>query len=780
VVVLVLTCAAALASTGAWADPGSPLRVVRYHGLRLTVPRSWPVYDLSRDPTVCVRFNRHALYLGAPGSTEGCPAHALGRTEAIVVQPAPGRASTAASHPAASKASGAASHPAASKASGAASHPAASTTIPAAIGTGASWSGWLLDRRHEVLITATWVRSPGLIRRALGLRSLRLMHHPSGALPPGVTDATPAEPASSARARAASVPGDAYTGRGFDACSTPSTSAMSAWRSSYRAVGIYIGGVNEASCAGRGLTPGWVSRESSAGWHLIPIYVGRQAPSNECGCQGIAPSSAVQQGRFAARDAVSQARSFGLGPGNPVYFDMESYPRGSTNTSAVLSFLGAWTVQMHALGYLAGVYTGGDSGAVDLVSKVGRRYAEPDDLWIARWDGVQSTSDPNVPAQDWVNHERLHQNSGDHNETHGGVTINVDGDFLDGATAAAGSAPGASAPPAGMLPPVVSGPPVVGRRLTLWHGSWTGVPSSYIEQWEDCDATGANCIPIPRATAPHYVVRPADLGYKIRVMEMAANGFGTGAPVASDATTPVLNSQPLYWLRNRYGNIYASQGTPYYGSPRGSGFHNATITGAAATLDGLGYWEVTRAGKVFNFGDAPALPPVRHSGRIIGIVAAAGGGYWLYSPAGTIYPSQGTAFYGSPTGLGSAVTGMAATPDGLGYWVVTRSGKVFNFGDAAALPPIRHSGRITGIVASPNGGYWLYTPRGNIYPSLGATPYGSPAASRVHGSTITGVVATPDGKGYWAVDSAGDVFPYGDAAQLRGISHRHAITGIFR
>ena len=41
-------------------------------------------------------------------------------------------------------------------------------------------------------------------------------------------------------------------------------------------------------------------------------------------------------------------------------------------------------------------------------------------------------------------------------------------------------------------------------------------------------------------------------------------------------------------------------------------------------------------------------------------------------------------------------------------------------------------------------------------------------------------MATPDGKGYWAVDSAGDVFPYGDAAQLRGISHKHAITGIFR
>src|SRR6202040_4029532 len=103
--------------------------------------------------------------------------------------------------------------------------PTASTTIPAAIGSGASSSGWWLDRRHGVLITATWLRRPALIRRALGLRSLRLLHHPPGALPPGVTDAAPAR-AASARTPSASVPGAVYTGRGFDACSTPSMSTM--------------------------------------------------------------------------------------------------------------------------------------------------------------------------------------------------------------------------------------------------------------------------------------------------------------------------------------------------------------------------------------------------------------------------------------------------------------------------------------------------------------------------------------------------------------------------
>src|SRR5579884_570990 len=64
-----------------------PTRVIRYHGYRLVVPAAWPVYDLATNPTVCVRFNRHAVYLGRPSTRQRCPAHAAGRTEAILVAP---------------------------------------------------------------------------------------------------------------------------------------------------------------------------------------------------------------------------------------------------------------------------------------------------------------------------------------------------------------------------------------------------------------------------------------------------------------------------------------------------------------------------------------------------------------------------------------------------------------------------------------------------------------------------------------------------------------------
>ena len=51
----------------------SPLRLISYRGYRVSVPRSWPVYDLSKNPRVCVRFDRHAVYLGTPGTSSVAP-----------------------------------------------------------------------------------------------------------------------------------------------------------------------------------------------------------------------------------------------------------------------------------------------------------------------------------------------------------------------------------------------------------------------------------------------------------------------------------------------------------------------------------------------------------------------------------------------------------------------------------------------------------------------------------------------------------------------------------
>jgi hypothetical protein len=90
---------AAAASASASASPvtDSPTQVVSYHGYQVTVPASWPVYNLETDPSRCVLFDVHAVYLGAPGANQVCPARAYGRTEAIEIQSADGAAGSTSS-----------------------------------------------------------------------------------------------------------------------------------------------------------------------------------------------------------------------------------------------------------------------------------------------------------------------------------------------------------------------------------------------------------------------------------------------------------------------------------------------------------------------------------------------------------------------------------------------------------------------------------------------------------------------------------------------------------
>jgi hypothetical protein len=65
----------------------SGLRTISYHGVQFDVPADWPVYDLAADPSTCVRFDQHAVYLGTPGTDMVCPANVIGRADALLVQP---------------------------------------------------------------------------------------------------------------------------------------------------------------------------------------------------------------------------------------------------------------------------------------------------------------------------------------------------------------------------------------------------------------------------------------------------------------------------------------------------------------------------------------------------------------------------------------------------------------------------------------------------------------------------------------------------------------------
>jgi hypothetical protein len=323
---------------------GAEAKTVQFGGRVVDVPAGWPVIRLAERPRTCVRLDRQAVYLGMSGSRQRCPADAIGRRRAILVDPRAG------------------------------------------------------------------------------------------------------ERAARARARASRVPparisaASEYTGLGFDACTAPSRRTMSSWEDSpYRAIGVYIGGVNRG-CSQPNLTASWVAAQIAAGWSLIPTYVGLQAPTSSCtSCATLSAGAASSQGTAAAEDAVEQARLAGIGAGSPIYFDMESYSRTSSASSATLNFLAAWTNRLHALGYDSGVYSSSASGIADLASRLGSSYPQPDDLWIANWNGRANTADPYVPANAWSEHQRIHQYRGGHDETWGGVTINIDNNYVEGATAGAGS-----------------------------------------------------------------------------------------------------------------------------------------------------------------------------------------------------------------------------------------------------------------------------------------------------------------------------------------------------
>ena len=62
-------------------------KTIHFRGEKVGVPAGWPVFRLAERPHMCVRLDRRAVYLGRPGSAQRCPAGAIGRRRAILVDP---------------------------------------------------------------------------------------------------------------------------------------------------------------------------------------------------------------------------------------------------------------------------------------------------------------------------------------------------------------------------------------------------------------------------------------------------------------------------------------------------------------------------------------------------------------------------------------------------------------------------------------------------------------------------------------------------------------------
>ncbi|MGW4276098.1 glycoside hydrolase domain-containing protein, partial [Streptomyces seoulensis] len=359
-------------------------KTVSYRGHTFTVPASWPVVDLTENPAACVRFDRHAVYLGDPGEQQDCPARVTGRTEALWLRPATATKAAVTENPVAHE---------------------FRATAPA----------------DGIAVTATYGADRATVERVLR----------SAGLPVAAARAEP--PAAAPAARALPADATVHQGKGFDTCAAPGPSTMTAWKaaSPYSAVGVYIGGVNRG-CAQPNLTAEWVRTQYTAGWRFLPLYVGPQpAPgAGSCADDCAAVTDPAPQGRAAAEDAAAQAGALGLGTGSVLYNDLEQYTPGAAVTARVLGYLEAWTARLHELGYRSGAYGSVSSLVADLVDHA-TGTTLPDVIHFAHWNDEATLADPALPAALWSGHQRVHQYAGDRAETYGGIRVTIDRDLLD-------------------------------------------------------------------------------------------------------------------------------------------------------------------------------------------------------------------------------------------------------------------------------------------------------------------------------------------------------------
>ncbi|QES50610.1 hypothetical protein DEJ50_25035 [Streptomyces venezuelae] len=386
------------------AVPTAGERTVTYQGMRLTVPAHWRIVDLERAPATCLRLDVPSLYLGPAGSQRDCSGRAVAaRADTLHLEPLRG-APERADIPTVTVPLG--------------------TALPAAAPPGGSNEIRYALRQAGLMATVSYGDTPAAARRVMaGART-------GAARRPVVPPVTPA-------VRADVQAQDPYRGEGFDACTAPAQSTMDTWwkESSFGAVGIYIGGPARA-CAQPKLTADWVRKQADTGWHLMPIWVGPQPWRSASTGLSTSASTAAEQGRTAADGAVAAARRLGLAEGTILYNDVESYTDRATWDAPVVSYLVAWTEQLHQLGYRSGAYVSASSG----VKALSRHHDQapgsmPDVLWAAAWNRSASVTDADMglPAGtvQWAGGRRAHQFRGDHNATYGGITVNIDRNWLD-------------------------------------------------------------------------------------------------------------------------------------------------------------------------------------------------------------------------------------------------------------------------------------------------------------------------------------------------------------
>jgi hypothetical protein len=245
-------------------------------------------------------------------------------------------------------------------------------------------------------------------------------------------------------------------------------------------------------------------------------------------------------------------------------------------------------------------------------------------------------------------------------------------------------------PPLNLIAPAISGTSRYGQTLSAGNGTWTGSPTSYAYQWQDCNTSGTGCSGISGATDGSYTLRGGDIGHTLRVMVTAANAGGStaagsaatavvagGVPTASFTDSPAspVTGQAVHfdggasvcpnapctyaWADQPPGggnwSLGAGQAIDYTFSGTGTKYVTLTVTDAANNTASIEHDVLV--------GSAPASAPTNTAGPQVSGTATQGqtlstsNGSWTGSPSSFAYKWEDC----DTTGAGCAVISGATS-----------------------------------------------------------------------------------------------------------------------
>lgn len=242
--------------------------------------------------------------------------------------------------------------------------------------------------------------------------------------------------------------------KGFDTCSSVTTSGMQTWwyDSPYGAYGFYIDVLN-GTCFYPSAT--FVSTVQSQGWNVMPIFSGRQVeracyPSGFTypGYSKVLSSDLTTDSSLAdtdAQTAISTAENAGIDWGSDIYIDMEAYAPSQTDNgvscnSIVNAYLSEFVTDLvtrycgsgvnhYPCPYHVGIYALTEASAMASFASFNN---VPREVWGAQADGNATTWNFHaVSNSDWYEDQRIKQYVGDSTENYGGVQLLIDRDCVN-------------------------------------------------------------------------------------------------------------------------------------------------------------------------------------------------------------------------------------------------------------------------------------------------------------------------------------------------------------